>query len=61
MQGGGRLDRLVERTKPAAEKAATSAAAQTGFGQAKSSRPRITGHSLTEQERVWCEILSRRF
>ena len=58
-QRSARLDRLVERTKPAAAKAARTPSPKTGFGQSKSSRPRVIGHSLTDQERIWSEILSK--
>ena len=56
-----RLGRLVGRTKPLAEQEAQSRAAVSPeqFGRSAVSRPRVTNHELTEQERLWIDVLKR--
>lgn len=57
---GNRLSKLVERTKPEAEARSRQPVSAHRFGRSNSSRPRISNPSLTEQEKLWIEILTRR-
>lgn len=59
-KSGNRLSKLVERTRPDAEVRSRQPVAAHRFGRSTASRPRITNPSLTEQEKLWIEILTRR-
>ncbi len=54
---GGRLGKLLDRTRPAAAECARQPVTAAKFGRRASKRPALN-HVLTEEERIWMALLA---